>query len=164
MPSDPSADFQALLSQINLDSLVGQETPAADLLAMKLRSSNGRVFSPVKLRGALKAGQAAGYGTYTIGRRGYATRFAWAKPPEAAAPAAAAPAAEAPAPAPAPEAPAPAPAPAAASAVDGPEGIQTVRHSLRLRADVTLHVELPVDLTDREAERLAHWVQALPVG
>ncbi|HCH64750.1 MAG TPA: hypothetical protein DFR83_18230, partial [Deltaproteobacteria bacterium] len=37
-----------------------------------------------------------------------------------------------------------------------------VRHTLNLRHGVTVHIELPADLTAREAVRLAHWVQALP--
>ncbi|MBC04375.1 MAG: hypothetical protein CMJ34_13905 [Phycisphaerae bacterium] len=154
MPSDPSADFQALLGQINLKKLVGTETPVSELQKQEFKSSNGRVFSAVKLRNALKEGQKAGYGTFTIGRRGYATRMAWVQPPESSAPAedASAPALAAATPA------------AVATSADESDASQTVRHSLRLRADLTVQIELPINLTDREAERLAHWVQALPLG
>ena len=43
-----------------------------------------------------------------------------------------------------------------------PSSTGGVRHTLNLRPGVTVHIELPADLTSREAVRLAHWVQALP--
>jgi|GEM_PF-5221767 len=167
MPRDYSVDFQKVLEQISIEDVQGTETPAADLLDLGMSDSRGRRFNAAHLRGALRAGEAAGYGSLIVGRRGYPTRFAWSKVPTpvAAAPAPKKPAAEksakaapAPAPAPAPAAEAPAPAPAPAAASNGQS------YSLRLRADLTVNIELPADLTVREAERLAHWMQALPIG
>ncbi|HXJ56995.1 MAG TPA: hypothetical protein VNU68_10050 [Verrucomicrobiae bacterium] len=36
-------------------------------------------------------------------------------------------------------------------------------HSFRLRQDVTVSLNLPIDLSTREAERLARFIQALPL-
>ena len=35
-------------------------------------------------------------------------------------------------------------------------------HSFHLRPDVTLEIDLPADLTPREAQRIARFVEALP--
>jgi hypothetical protein len=173
MARDYSEDFQKILEQISLADVRGTETPANDLLDLNMSDSKGRRFNAAHLRGALRAGETSGYGSLIVGRRGYPTRFAWSKVPaavtKAPAPAAKAPAAKAPvavappAPEPAPVETAPvavqaapaAPAPAPASKGDG------VVHTLQLRANLAVHFELPADLTPREAERLAHWVQAL---
>lgn len=156
MARDYLADFQKVLEQISLDEVQGTETPAADLLTLNMSDSKGRRFNATHLRGALRAGEAAGHGSFIVGRRGYPTRFAWSKVPAGKASAkATAPAEAAPAVAAAPP-PAPVAAPAAPSSTGG------VRHTLNLRPGVTVHIELPADLTSREAVRLAHWVQALP--
>lgn len=39
-----------------------------------------------------------------------------------------------------------------------------LRHSFHLRPNFQVVVELPADLTEREAERLARFVQSLPVA
>ena len=39
---------------------------------------------------------------------------------------------------------------------------QTVHHEYRLRADFTAHIELPLDLSTREAVRLADFLKTLP--
>lgn len=39
-----------------------------------------------------------------------------------------------------------------------------LQHSFHLRAGLQITIELPGDLTDREAERLARFVQSLPVA
>jgi hypothetical protein len=36
-------------------------------------------------------------------------------------------------------------------------------HSFRLRQDVTVSLNLPIDLSTREAERLARFIHALPL-
>ena len=169
MARDYSADFQKILEQLSLEDVQGTETPAANLLDLNMSDSKGRRFNGAQLRGPLRAGEAAGYGSLIVGRRGYPTRFAWSKVPAAVLK----PAAPAPAPAPAaPEAtveapPAPVAAPAAPAA-SAPVAAQPVAgslvHMLQLRPDTAVQVTLPADLTAREAERLAHWVQALPFG
>ncbi len=50
----------------------------------------------------------------------------------------------------------------AASAAETPE-IEAVSHTLRLRADWILTLELPPDFTPAEAQRICHFVQALPL-
>ena len=156
MARDYSADFQKILEQISLGEVQGTETPAADLLTLNMSDSKGRRFNATHLRGALRAGEAAGHGSFIVGRRGYPTRFAWAKAPATKAPAKAKakPKTEA--------APAEAPAPAPVAAPVVPSSTKGVRHTLNLRPGVTVHIDLPADLTSREAVRLAHWVQALP--
>ena len=156
MARDYSADFQKILEQISLDEVRGTETPAADLLTLNMSDSKGRRFNASHLRGALRAGEAAGHGSLIVGRRGYPTRFAWSKVPatvvqagkdEGTAAAAASTVEH-----------------VAASAAPGESsGDDTgVRHTLNLRPGVAVHIDLPADLTSREATRLAHWVQALP--
>jgi hypothetical protein len=39
----------------------------------------------------------------------------------------------------------------------------TLRHSFHLRPDLQIVIDLPTDFTEREAERLARFVQSLPV-
>ena len=158
MARDYLADFQKVLEQISLDEVQGTETPAADLLALNMSDSKGRRFNATHLRGALRAGEAAGHGSFIVGRRGYPTRFAWSKVPASKAPAKA----KVAAPAEAPPAAAAKPAPAPVAAPAAPSSTGDVRHTLNLRPGVTVHIELPADLTAREAVRLAHWVQALP--
>jgi hypothetical protein len=150
MARDYSADFQKILEQLSLEEVRGTETPAADLLALNMSDSKGRRFNANHLRGALRAGESAGHGSLIVGRRGYPTRFAWSKVPAAVVKTASA------KPAAASKASAKAKAPPTASNAD------TVSHSLVLRPGVTTLIELPADLTAREAVRLAHWVQALP--
>ncbi|MBP1862202.1 hypothetical protein [Rhizobium herbae] len=41
---------------------------------------------------------------------------------------------------------------------------ETLQHSFHLRPDLQIKIELPVDLTEREAERLARFIQSLPVN
>lgn len=154
MARDYAADFQKILEQISVEDVQGTETPAADLLELNMSDSKGRRFNANHLRGALRAGESAGYGSLIVGRRGYPTRFAWSKVP--APPIAAAPVAET-----TPVQAAPAAPVAPVAVVDSGD---TRRHTLSLRPDVTVQVELPADLTAREAERLAHWMQALPYG
>jgi hypothetical protein len=162
MARDYSADFQKILDQISIDDVQGTETPAADLLNLNMSDSKGRRFNGQHLRGALRSGESAGYGSLIVGRRGYPTRFAWSKVPasvvaqassnaKASKRSAAASAADA--------KPAAAAARPAAASTSG-----NVMHSLQLRNGTTVHLELPADLTTREAERLAYWVQALPFG
>lgn len=43
-----------------------------------------------------------------------------------------------------------------------PEGFMT--HSFALRPDVKVDLSLPLDLSDKEADRLAGWVKSLPFG
>lgn len=61
------------------------------------------------------------------------------------------------------------------SAIDGLENpeqaretVQTeagmLQHSFHLRAGLQISIELPEDLTEREAERLARFIQSLPVA
>ena len=40
----------------------------------------------------------------------------------------------------------------------------TLQHSFHLRPGLQIKLDLPADLTDREAERLARFVQSLPVA
>ena len=147
MARDYSADFQKILEQLSLEEVRGTETPAADLLALNMSDSKGRRFNANHLRGALRAGEAAGHGSLIVGRRGYPTRFAWSKVPAPVAKAASAKPAAA--------------SKAEAKAKPAPSS-NTVSHSLNLRPGVTVQISLPADLTAREAVRLAHWVQALP--
>ena len=42
--------------------------------------------------------------------------------------------------------------------------VDMLDHPFHLRADLQIVVSLPVDLTEREAERLGKFVQSLPVG
>ena len=147
MARDYSADFQKIIEQLSLEEVRGTETPAADLLALNMSDSKGRRFNANHLRGALRAGEAAGHGSLIVGRRGYPTRFAWSKVPAPVVKAASA-------------------KPAAANKADTKAktapSANTVSHSLNLRPGVAIQISLPADLTAREAVRLAHWVQALP--
>ena len=81
MARDYSADFQKILDQISIEDVQGTETPAADLLNLNMSDSKGRRFNGQHLRGALRSGESAGYGSLIVGRRGYPTRFAWSKVP-----------------------------------------------------------------------------------
>ncbi len=147
MARDYSADFQKILEQLSLEEVRGTETPAADLLALNMSDSKGRRFNANHLRGALRAGEAAGHGSLIVGRRGYPTRFAWSKVPASVVQ----------------TAPAKASAASKANAKSAATPSRnTVTHSLNLRRGVKISIELPADLTPREAVRLAHWVQALP--
>jgi hypothetical protein len=42
------------------------------------------------------------------------------------------------------------------------KALQTIRHEYRLRPDFTAQIELPEDLTTREAARLADFLKTLP--
>ncbi len=53
--------------------------------------------------------------------------------------------------------------PLAALPQTGANSIETVAHALRLRADWTLNLQLPADFTPAEAERVAHFLRALPL-
>lgn len=161
MARDYSADFQKILDQISIEDVQGTETPAADLLNLNMSDSKGRRFNGQHLRGALRSGESAGYGSLIVGRRGYPTRFAWSKVPAsvAAQSSSNAKASKRAASASAADTGSKAAAPAAPAGAAG-----NLVHSLQLRNGTTIHLELPANLTTREAERLAYWVQALPFG
>ena len=150
MARDYSADFQKILEQLSLEEVRGTETPAADLLALNMSDSKGRRFNANHLRGALRAGEAAGHGSLIVGRRGYPTRFAWSKVPATVVKAASAKTASA-----SKESP-------KTKSTANAAATNTVTHTLNLRRGVSIQIALPADLTAREAVRLAHWVQALP--
>lgn len=135
-------DFETILSQVDMEELLGKETPADELAAMKLRARNGRTIGYARLIHALRAGEMAGYGTFIVGRRGYPTRFRWTGPPRSLPSAAAEPEEQ-------------------VAEADIPEDYRT--HTLELRPDEHVTLHLPSDLTWREAERLAHFVRALPL-
>lgn len=143
-------DFLQLVTQINPDDYTNRETSSDTLLEKGFTGTDGKPMTAARLRNALRAGEDAGYGKFIIGRRGYPTRFVWGPTPTKATAPAAAPAA-------APVAPA---ASAVVAAADSQGGLE---YTLRLRADFTVKMALPPDLTIREAERLAHWMQALPL-
>jgi hypothetical protein len=46
---------------------------------------------------------------------------------------------------------------------EGPDVEETLKHSFHLRADTTVSFELPVDLTQIEADRLAAFIKTLPL-
>jgi hypothetical protein len=45
---------------------------------------------------------------------------------------------------------------------DGVQPVHAIKHPYRLRADFIAQIELPADLTTREAERLAEFIKTLP--
>jgi hypothetical protein len=49
------------------------------------------------------------------------------------------------------------------SAKDTPDAAKLVVHQFQLRADLKIEVNVPADLTDREATRLARFVESLPL-
>lgn len=42
--------------------------------------------------------------------------------------------------------------------------VHVVTHQLRLRNNFGVHLKLPTDLTEEEADRIASWVKALPIS
>jgi hypothetical protein len=120
------------------------ETPVDRILSMV--EQNGPEVSRGDLIRVLRRLEELGCGRYVEGRHGYPSRFAWtisiievgrAGLGESA-----------------PMVPAPAPVQQAAG---------TLTHLYNLRADFQVEIELPADLTPREAERLSAFIRSLPI-
>ena len=46
---------------------------------------------------------------------------------------------------------------------EGAEGVESLNHTFNLRPDLPVEFELPIDLTEKEAERLAGFLKTLPM-
>jgi hypothetical protein len=92
--------------------------------------------------------EAAGCGTFVVGRRGQPSRFAWQVGLVSVGQAAAGKGEHI--------------EDISGDAVEEETGEQTLEHRFQLRPDQQVRLELPRDLTSREASRLADFIRTLP--